>query len=62
MKIHCGGCHAQLEDDDIIIMDQVNGLTHRCCYFYHDDFIKTIDMFKNIKEKYWFFVEDEWVH
>jgi hypothetical protein len=58
MKIHCGVCKVELNDEDPIIMDKINGLTHSDCYQLNKNFIKDEGNFKVIKEKYWFFQDE----
>jgi hypothetical protein len=57
MKIHCAGCRDVLKDEDVVIMDQMNGLTHKFCYDLVAEWIKDVDTYQNLKEKYWFFRE-----
>ncbi|MED3652668.1 hypothetical protein [Heyndrickxia sporothermodurans] len=50
-KIRCGTCHVPLENDDNIIMDFFNTLTHRGCYQQDPKMIIDVDTFKNLKVK-----------
>jgi hypothetical protein len=57
MKICCGRCQIPLKDDDLLVLDEFNTLKHRGCYELGPDYIKDVDTFKNIKEKYDFLRE-----
>ncbi|OHR73743.1 hypothetical protein HMPREF3291_18280 [Bacillus sp. HMSC76G11] len=57
MIIHCGKCKIKLLNEDLVVMDDLNILRHKGCYIYNPKFVKEIDTYKNIKDKYWFFQE-----
>jgi len=62
-RICCAICHAELQDDESIVMDEVNGLRHKDCFdlepdFTNPDFVKDTDTYKNLVEKYWFYRAD----
>ena len=58
MKICCDSCHEILKDDDIVVIDILNGLCHYMCLGHDPALIKEIDTYQKIKERYDFFRED----
>lgn len=55
MKIHCGNCRKELQDDDQVVLDWINSLYHQKCYQLDLNFMKDKDTYRNIKKNYWFF-------
>ncbi len=57
MEIHCGNCREELDNEDIIIMNWINTLTHFTCYEQDTDLIKDIGSYGVIKNKYPFYTD-----
>lgn len=59
--IKCQGCKEVLKDNDYVILDMLNGLTHFACYNRHYyqsvEGIKNVGTYLTMKETYWFFDE-----
>lgn len=58
MKIRCSACGEWFKEQDLVYLDQLNGLKHKYCYSGHIDFIKDAGTYKEMLEKYVFFQED----
>lgn len=52
MEMNCDICNKKLKDNDWIKVDSKNKLTHCTCNSMRSNFIKDIDTFKNIINKY----------
>ena len=58
MDIRCACCHKALEEDDVVILDFMNGLSHfRCFKLTAADAIKTIGFLATLREHYSFLEE-----
>jgi len=62
MTIRCGCCHEVLKDDELLVMDFINTLTHLDCSNLYDvclglnaNLIKDIATYEAIKQKYWYY-------
>ncbi|MGD6796273.1 hypothetical protein [Metabacillus indicus] len=55
MDILCAYCQTGFQENDKIIKDDLNTLCHLACYALESDYIRDIDTYKNILEKYWFY-------
>lgn len=51
-SVYCKECHIMLEDNEIVIMDELNALSHKHCYDWSYGNIKDMDTFYIIKSKY----------
>ena len=50
MAIHCGVCHEELKEEDLVTLDFIYTLRHYTCL--GADILTDIDTYKNIIEKY----------
>lgn len=56
-RVHCGNCRIPLQDDDVVVLNWLNTLTHMNCYQQPTEKITDIGTYKQIINKYWFFEE-----
>jgi tRNA(Ile2) C34 agmatinyltransferase TiaS len=52
MEIFCNQCQAEFKDEDQVVLDILNKLTHEACYNANPGFVVTVGEFKEIVEGY----------
>ena len=55
MKIHCCSCHKVLNDNDVVVISIINGISHYTCVLIPSDLIEEVGTYQYIKQKYDFF-------
>ncbi|WP_026693888.1 hypothetical protein [Peribacillus kribbensis] len=61
MRLCCGFCHVELEDDDVVVLDEFNFVRHEECFDLPNHLIKGIDTLDNIRSRFGLF-EKEYLH
>jgi hypothetical protein len=58
LQIRCN-CGELIKETDLIIIDEINTLSHKACQATNLDYIKAVGSYKEIAEKFPFFYEKE---
>ncbi|GGJ98555.1 hypothetical protein GCM10007063_21060 [Lentibacillus kapialis] len=53
--MHCPVCGEIYKNDDVVLLDEGNGTTHRKCYNKNSEQIKDVGSYREITNKYDFF-------